>query len=186
LQRRTSPDTFRATGGDIASAVVSVQDLILQSVMMTSPAPGFRDLDFMEIEAMLKEHSYGRLAFTFRDRVDVEPIHYVYENGWLICRTAPGTKLTQLAHHPWVAFEIDEVRGLFEWRSVVVKGTVYLVERNGSAASEETWKGAVEALRRLTPAALMPDDPTPGRNVVFRIHIDEMHGRSAAPAGQDA
>ena len=71
-----------------------------------------RDLDFPEIEAMLKSHRYGRLAFSFRDRVDIEPIHYVYEAGWLYGRTSPGTKLTVLAHHPWVAFEIDEVRGL--------------------------------------------------------------------------
>ena len=59
---------------------------------MSSSAPAFRDLDCNEIEAMLKEHSYGRLAFSFRDRVDIEPIHYVYEDGWLICRTAPGTR----------------------------------------------------------------------------------------------
>jgi uncharacterized protein len=146
---------------------------------MTSTAPVFHDLAFGEIEAMLKEHTYGRLAFTFRDRVDIEPVHYVYENGWLICRTGPGTKLTQLEGHPLVAFEIDKVRGLFEWRSVVVKGTVYFAESNGSVLNDETWKSSVEALRRIVPSALMPDDPTPGRKVVFRIHIDEMHGRAA-------
>ena len=146
---------------------------------MTSP-PVFRDLDFGEIEAMLKEHSYGRLAFTFRDRVDIEPIHYVYQSGWLVCRTSPGTKLTLLAHHPWVAFEIDDVRGVFEWRSVVVKGTVYFVEE-GTTTSDEIWQASVQALRRLVPSTLLPDDPTPGRTVIFRIHIDEMHGRAAVP-----
>ncbi|HEY5546948.1 MAG TPA: pyridoxamine 5'-phosphate oxidase family protein [Gemmatimonadaceae bacterium] len=153
---------------------------------MTSSTPVFRDLAFGEIEAMLKEHSHGRLAFTFRDRVDIEPIHYVYDDGWLVCRTGPGTKLTQLSHHPWVAFEIDEVRALFEWRSVVVKGTVYFPEADGSPANDEKWQSSVEALRRLVPTALMPDDPTPGRNVVFRIHIDEMHGRAAGPRQPDA
>jgi len=148
---------------------------------MTSTAPVFRDLDFGEIEAMLKEHSYGRLAFSFRDRVDIEPIHFVYDDRWLVCRTGPGTKVTQLAHHPWVAFEIDEVRGLFEWRSVVVKGTVYFAEPEGGGLNDEKWLKSVEALRRLVPLTMTPDDPTPGRNVIFRIHIDEMHGRSAAP-----
>ena len=149
---------------------------------MDSTEPLFRDLPFTEIESMLKEQSYGRLAFTFRDRVDIEPIHYVYESGWLVCRTAPGTKLTQLTHHPWVAFEIDDVRGPLDWRSVVVKGTVYFVEPDGGEFQEEQWKSAVAALRRLVPSALMPDDPTPGRNVVFRIHIDEMHGRASLKA----
>lgn len=146
---------------------------------MTSSAPVFRDLEFREIEAMLKEHTYGRLAFTFRDRVDIEPIHYVYDDGWLVCRTGAGTKLTQLAHHPWVAFEIDEVRGLYEWRSVVIKGTVYLVEPDGSPEAGEKWSSTVAVLRRLMPSALTPSDPVPHRNVIFRIHIDEMHGRAA-------
>lgn len=145
---------------------------------MNAP-PVFRDLDFNEIEAMLRAHHYGRLAFSFRDRVDVEPIHYVYGEGWLFCRTSPGTKVTQLAHHPWVAFEIDEVRGLFEWRSAVVKGTVYFVEPDGSDLQESAWQTALAALRQLVPDALAEGDPTPARTVVFRIHIDEMHGRAA-------
>ena len=87
--------------------------------------------------------------------------------------------MTQLAHHPWVAFEIDEVRGMFEWRSVVVKGTVYFPEQ--AHQHDEAWRAAVEALRRFLPDTLTPDDPTPGRNIVFRIHIDEMHGRPAEP-----
>ena len=146
---------------------------------MPSTTPVFRDLAFGEIESMLKAHTYGRLAFTFRDRVDIEPIHFVYEDGWLVCRTGPGTKLTQLSHHPWVAFEIDEVRGMFEWRSVVVKGTVYFVEPEGNPTLVESWRAAVEALRKRVPGALSDTDPTPGRNVIFRIHIDEMHGRAA-------
>lgn len=145
---------------------------------MNAP-PVFRDLEFSEIEAMLTEHHYGRLAYSFRDRVDVEPIHYVYGDGWLFCRTSPGTKVTQLTHHPWVAFEIDEVRGLFEWRSVVVKGTVYFVEPDGSDLQEAAWQKALAALRRLVPDTLSAGDPTPARTVVFRVHIDEMHGRAA-------
>ena len=89
-----------------------------------------------------------------------------------------GTKLTQLSHHPWVAFEIDEVRGLFDWRSVVVKGTVYFANQEDN---NETWRAAVEVIRRLVPTALTDSDPTPGRNVIFRVHIDEMHGRAASP-----
>ena len=146
---------------------------------MPASTPTFRDLDFNEIEGMLRSHTYGRLAFTFRDRVDIEPIHFVYDDGWLFCRTGPGTKLTQLTHHPWVAFEIDEVRDLFVWRSVVVKGTVYFVEPDGTPQTDEAWARSIEALRSLVPDALGGGDPTPGRNIVFRVHIDEMHGRAA-------
>jgi hypothetical protein len=60
----------------------------------------------------------------------------------------------------------------------VVKGTVYFVEQ-GSPAGDEAWRSSVEVLRRLLPSAMTPDDPMPARNVVFRIHIDEMHGRAS-------
>ena len=145
-------------------------------------AAQMRDLDFAEIEAMLRSQHYGRLAFAFRDRVDIEPIHYVYDDGWIYGRTAPGTKLTVLTHHPWVAFEIDEVRDLFEWRSAVVKGTVYFVEPDGSPQQDEVYDRALAALRQLVPETLAEGDPAHARTVVFRIHIDEMHGRAATTA----
>jgi hypothetical protein len=145
---------------------------------MASITPSFRDLTFDEIEEMLLTHRFGRLAFTFHDRVDIEPIHFVYEEGWVYARTGPGTKLTVLAHHPWVAFEIDDVRGSFDWRSVVVKGTVYFVEPNGSA--DPTYERTVRVLRRVMPEIFTVDDPAPSRTVLLRIHIDEMHGRAAS------
>lgn len=150
---------------------------------MTTTAT-IRDLDFTEIEAMLQSHRYGRLAFTFRDRVDIEPISYVYEAGWLYGRTSPGTKLTILAHHPWVAFEIDEVSGPYDWKSVVVKGTVYFVEEDGSEVDQEAHARTVAALRRFMPDLLTERDPFPERAVLFRVHIDEMHGRAASSGGR--
>ena len=61
--------------------------------------------------ALLGAHHVGRIAFTFHDRVDIEPISYVYADGSIYGRTSPGTKLATVRHHPWVAFEVDEVEG---------------------------------------------------------------------------
>ena len=148
---------------------------------MPSIAPVFRELSREECELVLRAHQYGRLAFTFHDRVDIEPIHYVYDNGWIVARTGAGTKANVLGHHPWVAFEVDDAQGLFSWRSVVVKGTVYAVEADGVAHDVAARDHAVEMFRRLLPTAFTPDDPLPSRNVLFRIHIDEFQGRACAP-----
>ena len=145
-----------------------------------------RDLDFAEIEAMLQSHRYGRLAFTFRDRVDIEPIHYAYEGGWLYGRTSPGTKLTVLAHHPWIAFKIDEVQGIHDWKSVVVKGTVYFVDADGNETDQEAYGRTLAVLRRFLPEVLTERDPFPERTVLFRVHIDEMHGRASSTGGRRA
>ncbi|MEK0431434.1 MAG: hypothetical protein RL139_1238 [Gemmatimonadota bacterium] len=149
---------------------------------MPTPAPTFRELTREECVALLDRHQVGRLAFSQKDRLDVEPIHYVHLDGWLYGRTQPGTKLEVLLHNRWVAFEVDEVEALFEWRSVVVKGGLYLLRAEGSEAERERYAQGVAAVRRLVPEAFTPDDPIPERAVLFRIHVDELRGRAATTA----
>lgn len=147
--------------------------------MPAPPRPVFRQLSKQESEELLRTHSVGRLAFAFHDRVDIEPISYVYDDGWIYSRTAPGEKLDVLAHSPWVAFEVDDVHGLFEWTSVVAKGAVYMVDELSAAGGAESWEHAVTLLRRLIPTALTERDPVPDRTILFRMHVAELHGRQA-------
>jgi nitroimidazol reductase NimA-like FMN-containing flavoprotein (pyridoxamine 5'-phosphate oxidase superfamily) len=144
---------------------------------MSHTHPVLGDLDRETAEAVLRRNHVGRLAFTFHDRVDVEPIHYVYADDWLWGRTSAGTKLTLLKHHPWVAFEVDEIESAVEWRSVVVHGTVYFLSPNGSDREREAYRTAVEHMRTFYPDALTAMDMVPSRNVVFRIHVDDVVGR---------
>lgn len=145
---------------------------------MTSPLRAtFRDLDTAECEALLARHHVGRIAFSFRDRVDIQPIGYVYEGEWLSCRTEPGTKLETLHHSPWVAFEVDEATGPFDWESVVIRGTVYLMPEG-----TPDYAATIASMQRVVPEAFTAADPTPFRNVVFRVYPREMTGRRASSA----
>jgi hypothetical protein len=146
---------------------------------MPTPKPRFRDLDPSECTAILERHHVGRLAFARKDRVDIEPIHYVHDDGWLYGRTQPGTKMEVLTHNRWVALEVDEIDALFDWRSVVVKGGFYLLRADGSPTEVATYHKGLDILRRLVPETMTPDDPLPERAIVFRIHIDELFGREA-------
>lgn len=146
--------------------------------------PSFRDLSPDEVTAVLARNTFGRLAYSFRDRVDVRPLSYVYADGWLYGRTEDSDKLTTLRHNQWVAFEVDEVRGPFDWVSVVVHGGFYLLSPVG--AGRERWEEAVERLRRVSPHALTADDPTPHRMVLFRIAVQELSGRSASARASPA
>jgi nitroimidazol reductase NimA-like FMN-containing flavoprotein (pyridoxamine 5'-phosphate oxidase superfamily) len=143
-------------------------------------APVVRAMRRASCLALLKRHSVGRMAFSFRDRVDITPIHYVFAGDWLFARTSQGAKMTTLRHSPWVAFEVDEMDGIFDWRSVVVKGTVYAMEPDSSRAEVALWKRGVAQLRRLIPETATAADPVPFRSVVFGIHIDSMTGRSSS------
>ncbi len=143
-------------------------------------APTFRVLEREEIEAVLARNSVARLAYLLDGRVDIEPIHYVYADGMLYGRTAPGTKLSALGQDYWVAVEVDEVEDLFNWRSVVIHGGFHRIPPDQPGTQRVLWARAVEALRELIPEALTADDPTPSRTVIFRIPIQQAEGRAAS------
>jgi hypothetical protein len=142
--------------------------------MTIQPKPIIRALRGDEAQALLARNQVGRIAFSLHDRVDVEPIHYVYEAPWIFGRTSTGAKLLTLAHNQWCAFETDDVRSMFDWASVVVKGP--FSPRNSPFATWD-YDRAVAALRRLLPSALTADDPTPFRDIVFGVHASEISGR---------
>ncbi len=139
-----------------------------------SDKPVFTELSDGECRAILAGNHIGRIAFAHQNRVNVHPIGYVFRENWLACRTQEGGKIEVLRRSPYVAFEVDEVEGPLDWRSVVVQGSVY-EEDFPTASREET----LAALRSIMPSVLTPDDPTPQRHLLFRIHIREMTGRSA-------
>jgi uncharacterized protein len=148
----------------------------------TPKAPNFFELSRDEAFELLARNRFGRLAFSFHDRVDIEPISYVLSNDWLYARTSPGSKLTVVQHHPWVAFEIDEIRSRTDWRSVVVHGTIYFLEPDREADRRD-YDAAVKILRSIDADALTPADATPQRQVLFRIHVDDVVGKGAKPTG---
>jgi uncharacterized protein len=144
---------------------------------MTTPM--FRKLDSRASRALLKRNVVGRIAYLDPPRVNIEPISYVADGDWLYMRMAEGSKLTALQHRPYVALEVDEVRGMFDWRSVVVHGTVYFLTSDGPAIEARAYHKAVAKFRALIPDAFTDSDPAAFRNYVCGLHIDEVEGRSA-------
>lgn len=147
---------------------------------MAKPRPVFSELSADECIALLHRHHVGRIAISHRDRIELVPIHYVYDDGWIYGRTAVGTKIEMVSHNRWVAFEVDEVRGTFDWASVVVKGGLYLLRKEGSAQEKAVYDKGVRLVRQIIPEALTPNDPIPERALLFRIHADEITGRAAS------
>ena len=82
---------------------------IQSSTAESHASPIFRELSNSECRTLLGRHSVGRIAFSFHDRVDIQPIHYAVSGDWLYGRTSRGSKYLTLAHNPWCAFEVDEV-----------------------------------------------------------------------------
>ena len=146
--------------------------------MAPQSTPRVRELDRSDIQSILARNYIGRLAYAHENRVGIQPVAYVYSEGWIYGRTSPGEKL-EAVEASWapVAFQVDEVESLFRWRSVVVRGGLYVISREDEP---EEWERAVRLLRTLVQETLTDDDPVPHRSVVFRIAAAEATGRAMA------
>lgn len=160
------------------------QAAAVRSISSGDEVPLFSVLErFRECEAILARNNVGRIAFALQDRVSVVPVHYVYDDGWIYGRTAPGGKLRDLLRNRRVAFEVDEHTQLFDWRSVVVRGPLYLIDAGDSPTDQRIYEKAATLMRRLVPAALTESDPVPFRDQLFRIRVVEISGRASEPSG---
>jgi nitroimidazol reductase NimA-like FMN-containing flavoprotein (pyridoxamine 5'-phosphate oxidase superfamily) len=72
---------------------------------------------------------YGRLAMSVFDDVDIVPVNVVLSDGDLYFRTAPGSKLAEIAANP----RYDDDTAF----SVVVKGVAERIERHADIDAAE-------------------------------------------------
>jgi Predicted flavin-nucleotide-binding protein len=147
---------------------------------LAAAQPVFRDLSQEESESVLLLNHVGRMAFSFHDIVDIRPIHYVFDDRWLFGRTSPGDKLITLQHHQWIAFEVDEISGPFDWKSVVARGTFRRIEDGGTESDMALYARALRAVKALAPDALTDADRVPFRTEIFGISLDSITGRSCS------
>jgi uncharacterized protein len=83
----------------------------------------WQELTDTECRRLLAERHLGRLAITDPDGPVVFPVNYALDEGAVVFRTDPGSKLDALAGGARVAFEVDAVdEGSRTGWSVVVRG----------------------------------------------------------------
>lgn len=144
-----------------------------------APVPDLRKLTRHEAITVLERNNVGRLALSRGNRLQITPIHYVYHDGWLYGRTSRGARVDVAGPGWWpVAFEVDEVDGLFDWTSVVVHGGFYRLDP-ALGSQKEIYDMALTQVRKLIPEALTESDPVPFRSLLFRIAVQDIEGREA-------
>jgi nitroimidazol reductase NimA-like FMN-containing flavoprotein (pyridoxamine 5'-phosphate oxidase superfamily) len=138
-------------------------------------------LNDRQIEDVLRTCSVGHIGCRAGDDVYVVPVSYVYADRSVYGHCADGRKLTAMRRDPRVCFEVEDVRGLAEWTSVVATGR--FEELHGEHA-----RTALDLFR----ARFAPDEPvasvhghgTSHPPVLFRIHLLSWSGRFACPGAE--
>jgi nitroimidazol reductase NimA-like FMN-containing flavoprotein (pyridoxamine 5'-phosphate oxidase superfamily) len=154
------------------------QDLTLGSLAWAR-GPRIRNLSEREMGFVLARNCVGRIAYQGDGRVELVPVHYAYVEGGVVGRTSLGAKYLSWLTRDQVVMGVEEIHGLFDWRSVLVRGSVRILSPRGSAQERAAYAEAVSAIRSIIPGAFTERDPTPYRSAVFAIAPLEMTGRTA-------
>jgi nitroimidazol reductase NimA-like FMN-containing flavoprotein (pyridoxamine 5'-phosphate oxidase superfamily) len=86
-----------------------------------------RLLSSEECWELLLSASFGRLAASVADDIEIFPLNFVAADRRLLFRTAEGTKLLALTVNNRVALETDDIGRADAW-SVVVKGIARVLD----------------------------------------------------------
>ena len=135
-----------------------------------------------QIEAVLHEQVIGRIGCHAGGRTYVIPVTYAYRNGSIIGHTGHGLKVEIMRENPNVCFEVEDLRHLPRWSSVISQGRYeelsgadaaraldQLVDRLGSSPpAEMPWQGAGQY--DASTRAARPE-------IMFRIVLSEKTGR---------
>lgn len=75
-----------------------------------------------QIEEVLKENVMGRIGCNDGRKNYVVPINYVYDGKFIIAHSLMGMKIKMMRKNPDVCFEVDEMKSLSKWKSVITWG----------------------------------------------------------------
>jgi nitroimidazol reductase NimA-like FMN-containing flavoprotein (pyridoxamine 5'-phosphate oxidase superfamily) len=137
------------------------------------------DLTVAEIEELLRDNRVGRIGCHAEGTTYVVPTGYAYDGECVYAQSGDGLKVRTMRANPDVCFEVEDIRDVSHWRSVIAWGSY-----------EELWGHAEdEAIRRLrarfadipTWASVHPDRGVADRNIFYRIRLTRKIGHFERP-----
>jgi nitroimidazol reductase NimA-like FMN-containing flavoprotein (pyridoxamine 5'-phosphate oxidase superfamily) len=139
-----------------------------------------------QIEKVLKENILGRIGCNDGTKTYVVPINYVYDGKFIIGQSMEGMKIYMMRNNPVVCFEVDEMKSLTNWKSVIAWGEYQelTAERDRYYAMKLFVDKMMHA--KISDAAIPPEIteksmhlflPESIKPIIYRIVITEKTGR---------
>ncbi|HYJ37156.1 MAG TPA: pyridoxamine 5'-phosphate oxidase family protein [Chitinophagaceae bacterium] len=141
-------------------------------------------LNDVQIEEVLRSQLVGRIGCHSGQNIYVVPISYAYDGNYIYAHTFEGMKINIMRSNPHVCFEVDSLKDLSEWKSVIawgefqelteeterINGLKILMERNLPILSSSTM--------HISPHwPFPPKEISKIEGIVFRIRLKEKSGR---------
>jgi nitroimidazol reductase NimA-like FMN-containing flavoprotein (pyridoxamine 5'-phosphate oxidase superfamily) len=142
------------------------------------------NLTIKEIEEVLESQAIGRLGCSIDNQPYIVPITYAYDGKYIYGHSREGLKTQIMRQNPKVCFEVDKMRDMSNWKSVIIRGEFQ--ELMGEKA-REAMEFFMEALKPHTLSqtgiastginSFHQNEQSSTKTVIFRIKINEKSGR---------
>jgi uncharacterized protein len=125
--------------------------------------------------SLLRGKRLARLGCIAGAEPYVVPINYVFEDRSVLSHTLPGRKLAAMREHPRICVQVDDIKDLYTWKSVIAYG------RYEEISEPDERSRALNCLLSLFPnltpvESRIAEDAGSPPPVVFRIRIDSLTG----------
>lgn len=145
-----------------------------------------KNLEITECLDLLGNNYIGRLAFVFHGDPYIVPITYFHdsEEKCILSYASKGHKIEAMRNHDSVALQVDEIKSIQEWKSVLVHGE--FGELQGSTAKKylhrfaEGVQNAITNKKGMVPKFIQDFSSRLQRGgipIVYRISINDITGK---------
>jgi nitroimidazol reductase NimA-like FMN-containing flavoprotein (pyridoxamine 5'-phosphate oxidase superfamily) len=136
------------------------------------------ELKASEIEDVLRSGRVGRIGCHAEGRTYVVPTAYAYDGECIYGQSADGMKVRTMRSNANICFEVDDIRDVGDWRSVIAWGCY---EELWGRAEQEAAQRLRERFADLAPGACArPSDAPPDT-----VRPEAPHARKRAEPNTD-
>lgn len=133
-------------------------------------------LDRDQIDRVLHAEVVGRIGVHADGRTYVVPVTYVYDGTAVYVHSKDGLKIRMLRAAQQVCFEVDAMKDLGNWQSVIAWGRYEELAGDLATAAMNLLASRLAPLTASETAG--PSGPSDaGASVAFRIRLEERTGR---------
>lgn len=144
----------------------------------------FGVLNKNQMEEVIKMQPVGRLACCQDNIPYIVPISYAYDGRFIYCHAEEGKKIDIMRNNPHICFQIDDMKDMGNWRSVLIHGEFeeILEKESRDQAMHFLLNRYLPVISSVTTHLgehwpFCPDDTSHIGGVVFRIAIETCTGR---------
>ncbi|MGZ3759962.1 MAG: pyridoxamine 5'-phosphate oxidase family protein [Mucilaginibacter sp.] len=143
------------------------------------------ELTKQQTEDLLRQQVIGRIACGADNEIYIVPVNYVYNGTYIFGHSGGGKKIDMMRKNPNVCFEVDDIKSIFRWKSVIAWGKFEEI-----TDLDEKERAMQAIVHKIMPMAENPPDhPSHGITekesdvgtkvelIVYKIKLEKKTGR---------